>query len=350
MKRIMAVMLLAVMLTGCTGTTVVYVGGEEGTNVARTTLPTEAEGTLKTGLSVSVDRSGSQSASAEREGTADFQLEYVAVTVDAAGVIHDCVIDGAAATIHFDTKGMFTEDTAMDVASKNELGQDYGMKALGGAKYEWNEQVAALAQYVIGKTVEEVKNGAVDAKGYAADADLASTATIYLGGYIADIEAAVNNARDIGAQAGDELRLAGIHTLADSNSADGPQSGVAQLDSNICALTMDGDTITSCMIDGVQATVTFDGQGVITGDKMQPVQTKNELGTAYGLKAYAGSKYEWNEQTAAFSAYVSGKTAEEVENIAVDTRTAPLVADLASTVTIAIGDFQKLILKAAKMH
>ena len=74
--------------------------------------------------------------------------------------------------------------------------------------------------------------------------------------------------------------------------------------------------------------------------------TKNELGEDYGMKAYAGSAYEWNEQAAAFAAYVTGKTLDEVKGIAVTESTAPADADLASTVTISIAGFQGLIEKA----
>lgn len=58
------------------------------------------------------------------------------------------------------------------------------------------------------------------------------------------------------------------------------------------------------------------------------------------------AKYEWNEQAAAFAAYVTGKTAAEVAGIAVNEKSAPTDADLASTVTISIGDFLELIAKA----
>ena len=54
---------------------------------------------------------------------------------------------------------------------------------------------------------------------------------------------------------------------------------------------------------------------------------------------------ECNEQAAAFAAYVSGKTLDEVAGIAVDEATKPAEADLASSVTISIGGFQALLEK-----
>jgi len=110
---------------------------------------------------------------------------------------------------------------------------------------------------------------------------------------------------------------------------------------------MNGEVITSCHIDSLQAKVAFDASGAVTADLSAPFQTKNQLGEAYGMKAYAGSKYEWNEQAAAFADYVEGKTAAEVAGIAVS-EGKPADADLSSTVTIAIGGFQSLIAKAAQ--
>ena len=358
MKKKIALLLTAVLmlsvLSGCAGTTVVYDGctcptgvPEAGTTIA----PVESvvsEGAVKTGLYVGTTIADSISADAENEGQAKFDITLVAVTVNDAGVIESCVIDSVPATVNFDAAGVITSDITAAVSTKNELGESYGMKAYGGAKYEWNEQAAALADYAVGKTVEELKNGAINESGKAKDADLASTATIYLGGYVSGIETAVNNAQHLGAQSGDKLVLATLNGVDGSVSADGETAGTAQLDSTITALTLSGDVITSCYIDAVQAKVSFDATGTITTDLTAPVQTKNELGESYGMKAYGGAIAEWNEQAAAFAAYVTGKTAEEVAGIAVNEKTAPADGtDLASSVTISIGGFQALIAKAA---
>lgn len=302
---------------------------------------------LKTGLSVTVSLADSIAADAENEGAAKYDITMVAVSVDESGVIQSCIIDSVPATVAFDKTGVITSDLSAEVLTKNELGEDYGMKLYGGAAYEWNEQAAALADYAEGKTVEELKNGAIDESGKAKDADLASTATIYLGGYVAAIEDAVNQAQYRGAQKGDELRMASISGIGSSVGVDGETDGTAQLDTDITVLTLQDDVITSCYIDSVQAKVNFNAEGAITSDLTAPVQTKNQLGENYGMKLYAQSAYEWNEQAAAFAEYVTGKTVEEMKGIAVDEKTAPTEADLASTVTIAVGGFQAVIEKAA---
>jgi hypothetical protein len=307
-----------------------------------------AEGAVKTGLAVVTTVRDSVSASADAEGEAKYDVTVAAVNVDDNGVITACYIDSIGASVMFGADGIITSDVAAAVLTKNELGDSYGMKAYGGATYEWYEQAEALANYAVGKTLEELRSGAVNEAGKAADADLASTATIYLGGYVAAIEAAVANAQHLGAQAGDQLKVAVLAGLTDSKSADAENAGNAQLNVDVAAITMNGETITSCAIDSVQAKVTFDAAGVITSDVAAPVQTKNQLGEAYGMKAWAGAKYEWNEQAANFAAYVTGKTAAQVAGIAIDEGTKPTDADLSASVTIAIGGFQALIAKACQ--
>lgn len=356
-KMLTAFLTMVLLLTGCTATPVVIhpdavsSKAETAENstaesaAGKNEASTAEETAVRTGLALVTDISGSVDAG-EEAGEAKYDVTLVAVTVDDSGVIDSCVIDGISAGVQFDTSGKLTSDPAAEVLSKNELGENYGMKAYGGAKYEWNEQAAALAEYAAGKTLEELRRGAVNEAGKAADADLASVATIRLGGYVDAIEAAVQSAEHYGAHKGDVLKLASISDLADSTAAAADAEGKAQLNCDAAVVTMDGEKITSCVLDSVQAAVAFDHTGKITTDLSAPVQTKNQLGEAYGMKQYAGSKYEWNEQAAAFAEYVRGKTRTEVAGIAVDERQAPADPDLAATVTISVGGFMTLLEKA----
>ena len=348
---ITAVLIMA-LLAGCAGT-VVVVGDctcpTAGENVAdTTTVPVVGDGEtpLKTGLAVSTKISDSVSATAEKEGSAAYDITIAAVTVDENGVIRSCKIDSVPATVKFDITGAIITDLTAPVQTKNELGANYGMVAWGGAVAEWDAQVAALCNFAIGKTVEELKTGAVSESGYAPEGtDLASSATIYLGGYVNAIEAAVNNAKYLGAVDGDELKLVTVNSVASSTSATAEKEGTVQLDANIAVVTVNDGVITSCIIDAVQGKISFNASGAITTDLTAPVATKNELGEGYGMKAWGGAIAEWNEQAASFAAYVTGKTAAEVAGIAV-TEGKPADADLAASVTIKIGDFQSLIAKA----
>ena len=351
---LVAAILVMTMLAGCAGT-VVVVGNctcpTEGHTVntpTESTQPSVGDGetALKTGLAVSTKISDSVSATADKAGAAAYDITIAAVTVDDNGVIRSCKVDSVPATVNFGTDGVITTDLATVIDTKNEKGENYGMVAWGGAIAEWDAQVAALCNFAVGKTVAELKSGAVSESGYAPEGtDLASSATIYLGGYVAVIEAAVNNAQHLGAIDGDELKLVTLNSIASSASATADKAGTAQLDANIAVVTVREGVVSSCIIDAVQGKISFDATGAITTDLTAPVQTKNELGEGYGMKAWGGATYEWNEQAASFAAYVTGKTAAEVAGIAV-TEGKPSDADLAASVTIAIGDFQGLIAKA----
>ena len=359
----LVLVLVIAMLTGCAGTPVVYYSDctcpsgshtetqpapQESTPV-ETTAPVEsqpaAEGTVKTGVAILASAAESKNAG-DADGEAKYDVSVVAVTVDDNGVIQSCIIDSIGTSVLFDVSGNIVSDLTAPIATKNELGENYGMKAYAGSQYEWNEQAAALSAYAVGKTVEELRSGAVDETGHAVDADLATTATIYLGGYVATVEKAAANAQHLGAQSGDELKLAIIPAVDSSASADAENAGLAQLDVNAAALTLRDGVITSAQIDSVQAKVNFDASGVITTDLTAPIATKNELGEGYGMVAWGGAIAEWNAQAASFAAYITGKTPAEVASIAVDETTKPTDADLVSSVTIKIGGFQALIAKA----
>ena len=350
MKRkltlILAGLLVLSLLTGCAGT-IVVVEQPQATQPPveqnQATQPVElAEGGLKTGLAILPGISKSVSATAEANGKAEYDVTVVAVTVDENGVIRSCVIDSIGATSEFTAEGAPSVPGTAEVKTKNELGFDYGMVAYNASAIgkEWFEQAAALAAFAEGKTIEQVKSGI--AGGYASDADLATSASIYLGGYVSGMEAAVANAKALGAETGDELKLA---VAASVDAAEGS----VQLNVDAAALTVSGETITSCTIDSLQAKVEYDTTGTVTTDISAAPKTKNELGFDYGMVAYNASAIgkEWFEQAQNFCAYITGKTFAEVAGIAVTESAAPADVDLAAGTTIAIGGFQKLIAKAA---
>ena len=331
MKRnlsiVLAIMLVISMLAGCGG---------------KNEQPKETA--LKLGMAVLPSISGSAAATAEAEGKANFDVTVVAVLVDDEGIIRDCIIDSVGTNVKFNANGEPVDfDAAKAIQTKNELGEAYGMKA-AGSKYEWNEQADALAKFAVEKNVEDLRNGAGNESGKAKDADLASVATIHIGSYVNAIEKAVANAQHLGAKTGDQLKLGVINTMA--AAAAGEKDGSIELTLDAAALTMNGETITSCYIDSLQAKVTFNAAGEITNDVTVAPQTKNELGEAYGMKAHAGATFEWNEQAANYASYITNKTVADVAGIALAETTKPADGtDLAATV---IGGFQALIAKTAK--
>lgn len=318
--------------------------GTEATTEAAdgTSASTSEPRPVKTGLSVTTALSGTDAADAD--GTAQADITIVAVTVDAEGKINSCVIDQIQGKNTFNAAGEITTENTTFL-SKNELGSDYGMVAWGGAIAEWDAQAAAVAEYVVGKTAEEVKGISIVEGGKAGDADLAASATMAIAGFIDPIIAAMNNATDLGAAHWDTLQLVSVTEASDNANAAADKAGTASAYATVAAVTTHYDEITSCVIDAVQANVNFDATGKITTDFNAPVLTKNEKGADYGMVAWGGAIAEWNEQAASFAEYVTGKTISEVAGIAVDEAGKTTDADLLASVTIKIGNFKTLIEK-----
>lgn len=313
---------------------------------ASTETPASAEGGLKTGLYVATSLGSSKDA-AEEDGLAQVDSSIFAVTVDAEGKVVECVIDAAQTKINFSAEGKLVTDLNTEYMTKNELGEGYGMKAASGIGKEWNEQAQAFADYCTGKTADEIKGIALTGEGLVSDADLAASVTVHAGGFINGVAAAIENASELGAQAGDKLGLGVSTTISNSTDAAADAEGLAQAYSYYTAITTDADgKITSCILDASQGSVNFDTAGKITTDLTAAVATKNQIGEGYGMKAASGIGKEWNEQAAAFAAYCVGKTADEVNGIAL-TEGVPADADLAASVTVHVGDFMSVISKAS---
>lgn len=304
---------------------------------------------VKTGISVISSIGKSADAASDKEGLAQVDSTVVAVTVDKDGKIVKCAIDSAQTKINFTNEGKLTTDLAKIFPAKQELGKEYGMSKASKIGKEWNEEANALADYVIGKTVEEVKGIKVTEEGVPSEADLSASVTIKIGGYVDAIEKAVANAKDLGAKSSDKLGLGVTTSIAKSKDVT-DKDGVAQAYTYYTATTFGTDgKITSCVIDASQSNVNFSKEGKITSDLAAPLKSKVELGDEYGMKKASKIGKEWYEQSDAFSKYVVGKTVEEVKGIAVDAEKHATDTDLTASVTVGIGEFQETIEKAFKI-
>ncbi len=334
MKKLLLPLLLAVLLTGCTGTPVV----QNGDTTPNTDLSTTPEDSVKTGLAMVTTVSKSMNATLDSSGSARTDVTLVALTVDSDGVIRSCSIDGVTAAAPFDHTGQILTDDDTSFPSKNELGDDYGMHKASPIGKEWDEQAAAFAAYAVGKRPDELQSG-----------DVTSSVTISTDEFIRAIRSAADTAIYLGAQTNDRLSLSVISRLDEAESADDDgENGLVQCSVNAAAVTFRGDTVTSCLFDGVQTRLTVTPDGAIADDLSGMQLSKNRLGRDYGMAKASSIGKEWYEQAAAFAAYASGKTARETASLSTDDDGYPLGADLASSVTISVSDFQSLLLKAAE--
>ncbi len=302
--------------------------------------------TAKTGMGV-VTSIGSSKEPGEKDGNAQVDSIVAAVLVGADGKILNCKIDTAQTKIAFTAAGTIATALDAEIKSKQEKGPEYGMKGASPIGKEWNEQADALAAYVVGKTVDEVKAIPLNEEGAPTGADLVSSVTVHADGYIAAIVKAVENAKELGAKAGDTLGLGVTTTIGNSKDAAADAEGLAQAYSHYTATTFGKDgKITSCYIDASQTGVKFTAEGKITTDLASSFKTKNELGPEYNMKPASPIGKEWNEQAEAFAKYVTGKTVDEVKGMAL-TEGAPSGADIVSSVTIHVTDMIGVIAKAA---
>lgn len=322
-------------------------GAGESSKAGTTAAPSSGDGLL-TGFAAITTIDKSKDATADAEGLAEADSTVVALTLDSSGKITDCIIDGVQTKINISNEGKVTTDLKTTFEPKSILGDKYGMKSASKIGKEWNEEADALAKYVIGKTPEEVKGIAVTPEGAPADADLAASVTFKISGCIDAIDKAAASAQNLGAKSGDKLGLAMATNIAKSTDATADAQGVAQAYTTYTALTVGADSkITSCILDASQANINFDQTGKITSDLSAPVQTKDELKEAYGMKKASKLGLEWYQEADNFAKYAVGKTADEISGLAVDSKEgAPTDADLAASVTIGIGDFQNVIKQA----
>lgn len=149
----------------------------------------------KLGLGVVTTINKSTDATAEKEGLAQAYSMFTATTFSSDGKITSSVLDASQSNVNFSTEGKVTTNlAAAELKTKNELGDAYGMRKASSIKKEWNEQAAAFAKYVVGKTAAQVSGIAVK-EGVPTDSELTSSVTVHVTDFMTIIEKASANAR-----------------------------------------------------------------------------------------------------------------------------------------------------------
>ncbi|MFA5585214.1 MAG: hypothetical protein WDA02_01525 [Saccharofermentanales bacterium] len=302
---------------------------------------------LKTGFGVSFSNYTSKDPADGNNGVVNTQAYAAAVLVDKDGKVVKCEIDAMMSEFPFTEEGVILAGPETVFKTKNELGDDYGMRKASPIGKEWYEQAAAFASYCVGKTADQIRGIAVDDGGKATDADLASSVTVPVSGYQNPVLAAIANATDMGAKKGDTLGLGivgtGEQTVTEATE-DKPATAVAYNHYAVISLDAKGK-VTSCIFDASQGKFVIEN-GKIATDLKAEIKTKNAKGDEYGMRKASPIGKEWNEQADAFAKYLVGKTLTEIKGIAMK-EGAPDVADLASTCTMHVTDMVTAVDKAA---
>lgn len=160
----------------------------------------QSSGDVLVGLGVVSTTSESSSASAETAGNAKFNVAVCALSTDADGKILDVKFDTLQASVGFDISGALTGDMTSEIKTKKELGDAYGMKKASGIQKEWYEQIAALEDWMRGKTVDDVLAMKVterdaEHKHVPDEADLKTSVTISVTDQLRALEKAYSNAK-----------------------------------------------------------------------------------------------------------------------------------------------------------
>ncbi len=336
MKKIIALALAAVMALS-----MVACGGETAPEVA----------TYKVGMGVFVEETATD-ATADKDGQQQINTTVALITLDAEGKIVKADIDVAQQTSKVNAEGVIAATD--DMRTKMEKGPDYGMKADWGSQIgEWDEQVSAFENWMVGKTVAEVTGmefttNSHDYPDTPADADLKATTTISMTAFIKAVEKAAANAVEVKGAAkvglGSDIEITASNATADKD-------GSVQVSSTWAGIAVDeAGKIVWSAIDVAQQTTKFSAAGAVTGNA--DLRTKREKGPDYGMKADWGSQIgEWDEQIAGFEAWMMGKTVAEVTGMEFTTNShdypdTPADADLKATTTISMTAFLNAIAEA----
>jgi len=217
----------------------------------------------KIGLGTITSIAKSKSLEGDTTPLAQVDTTIAAVGFDAEGKVASITIDVAQTKVNFDADLQLATSKDDEFKTKVELGADYGMVKASSIGKEWFEQAAALEEWMVGKTVAEIKGLKVKevdaAHKHVPDVpELTSTVTITVEGYIAAVEKAYNNAVEVGADTATVGLGHGV-SIAKSKSVDGDNGPVAQVDTTMAATAFDKDgKVVRTIIDVAQTKVTFD--------------------------------------------------------------------------------------------
>ena len=285
--------------------------------VACDTPAKEADYKLGMGVVVSMDSS--------KTGLAQVDATVATVVTDADGKIVACRIDVAQNKMTV-TDGAV--DTAATFKTKMELGDEYGMAGYkidndgNGVTKEWYEQAKAFESYVVGKTVAEVEAiETQEANGHYIAVDKAlldAGCSMQITDFIAAVVKACKDEQGMSFKTASEFTLgvAATTTAADSTAATAEANGTVKMYTDFAATVVVDGKIVAAINDAIQPDITVNAAGEIVEKAYKA--TKRELKGEYGMAPFKidndgnGVTKEWFEQSAEFSKFVVGKTADEV--------------------------------------
>ena len=240
-------------------------------------------------------------------------------------------------------------DTAKnpELLSKVELGLDYNMKGASFIKKEVYEQIESFADFVVGKTIDEVVAATVN-PGHSKDGTPVAEGLegqVTIG--VDDFEAALKDAYENKVAAKVSGANAGVGIFVEMYGANELTTYIAGALTNkkgeVEAAQLDNVVFPLAVVDGAAALA--ESKYVVNGE----IISKKKLGAGYGMAGIVdadgdGVKLEWNEQAAAIEGFVVGKDAAAISAM---TYTDGKNADLTAVdATIKVESIMKAVAEA----
>ena len=248
--------------------------------------PTEKDYTLAIGVVVAKDLEG-------------LKLDETVATIvtDADGKIVLCRLDCLSYTAKF-TDGVLNTTAP---ASKVVLGDNYMMPS-----GSWANQTAELEKFVVGKTQAEVAAIALNG-GKLTDAEISASCTFVVTDLLKAIDNAFNSTAKVTFKTASTNLTAGLSALG---TVSGDATNVKLVADFAGAVLADGAVVAS-ILDCAE--VEFQNIGETGAEKDNFTKTKREQGDSYMMTS--GS---WATQADAFAASAAGKTAANIEGLAIE--------------------------------
>lgn len=319
-KKTLVIAIVAVVLVVAVVLGVVLLGGNN-TDGSTTTTTNPAGGTgtgtekeYKLGMGVAFGEHTNEQLNAT----------VATVVLDAQGKIVACRIDAVQNKYKLDLDNATFNFTVLE--TKMELGSRYGMAGKvdnnkDGVMLEWDAQTKAFENYVVGKTVAQIKAMTTqEVNGHHISTDnalLSAGCTIQIGDFINAVVKACEDTQGVTFKTSKAFTLGVSANSADNGTAFDDDNGVT-IAMNVdfgAAVVADGKII-AALNDAYQPSVLVDYENVVqkTGDQ----RTKREKKGDYGMAGKVdnddnGVMLEWFEQSLAFSKHVVGMTGAQVK-------------------------------------
>ena len=359
MKKLLSLLLALVLvfsLVACSnnGETTAETNQETQTETAgetagETAEETQTETPATTGDIAQIALGTSVSLGASKDLSAQSDVTIAALALDSEGKIVKAHIDVAQSKVPVTEAGVVEAPT--EFKTKQELQDDYGMRKASGIKAEWYEQANSFADYIVGKTIDEVvaiptqpsEDGSHP--NVPSDADLLASVTMDIGA----MQKAVADAKTFVKDAAGATQLGlGVNTQLGSRTAnaEGEEPASVQFETTVAVNAIDADgKIVATILDTAQNSVQFNADGTLAEGQSTEGTTKRHLGDEYGMKKASPIGKEWDEQIEGLENYLVTMTKDQVSGIEL-TDGAPTTADLLATTTMAIPAYQATVVKS----